>query len=209
MQRGTITRINQLLTFANILIASYLIVFPFIPQIDYLISQATDRTQGYVFNSALAQHNLDPTTFGTIADMLQPIPQENTLVIPQIGVNGLIYSGNSSNYLLQGIWHRPNTSTPDQGGNTVLVAHRFQYTTGPNTFYHLDKLKVGDQFAVFWEGKEYDYQVYATSIVSPMAHHIEADTDESILTMYTCTPLWTAQNRLVVRSKLLAEEPLK
>jgi len=79
-----------------------------------------------------------------------------------------------------------------------MVGHRFQYTTGPNTFYLLDKLSIGDEISVYWNKIKYRYSVSHISIVEPTQLEIEAATDYPILTLYTCTPLWTAKNRLVV-----------
>lgn len=109
---------------------------------------------------------------------------------------------------IKGIWRRPNTSSPDKAGNTVLVAHRFTYN-GPAVFYHLDLMKKGHRFAVFWDGKEYDYEVIETKIVEPTAIEIENNTKEPIMTLYTCTPMWTAKQRLVIVSKLISETPIQ
>lgn len=134
---------------------------------------------------------------------IQGIPMENTLVIPQIGVDGSVVEGTSIDVLKSGFWHRPNTSTPAKGGNTVIIGHRFLYKTGPKTFYGLDRLNEGDEFALFWEGKEYIYRVFEKKVIEPTEMSIEANTDEPMLTLYTCTPLWTAKQRLVVRAKPL------
>jgi sortase (surface protein transpeptidase) len=32
---------------------------------------------------------------------------------------------------------------------------------------------------------------------------VEAPTDEHILTLYTCTPLWSAKDRLVIKARLI------
>lgn len=97
-----------------------------------------------------------------------------------------------------GVWRLPYTSTPDKGGNTVLVGHRFTYTEPQGVFYFLDKIRVGDAITVYWQGKPYEYVVMSTSVVPPTDLAVEAQTTTPRLTLYTCTPLWTAQNRLIV-----------
>jgi len=162
---------------------------------------------GYQFDTQLSRKHYANQLADQSADQsatqpeLKPIPNDNFLIIPKIDVYGEVLVGDSINLLNSGIWHRPDTSTPPAGGNTVFVAHRFQYTTGPNTFYHLDKLAVGDEITVFWNGIEYDYSVIEVSVVSPDEVEIEYNTEEPIVTLYTCTPLWTATNRLVVKAK--------
>lgn len=135
------------------------------------------------------------------SDNPSSIPQRNVLLIPQIGVDGLVYEGTDPTVLNYGIWRRPNTSTPDKGGNTVFVAHRYLYTTGINTFYHLPKMEVGDEFVVFWEGQQYIYEVFTTETVLPTQTEIEENTQEPIVTLYTCTPLWSSEYRFVVKAR--------
>src|SRR5262249_42108620 len=105
--------------------------------------------------------------------------------------------------LFKGIWRRPKSSTPDQGGNTVLVAHRFLYTFGPNTFYNLDKVKVHDHFSVVWKKQRYYYEVTEIETVLPTDVTVEAQGPEPVVTLWTCTPVFIANKRLVVVGKLI------
>ncbi|HYF05404.1 MAG TPA: class E sortase, partial [Patescibacteria group bacterium] len=114
-----------------------------------------------------------------------------------------VWEGQTEATLLKGIWRIPYTSTPDKGGNTVFTAHRWLQTSGPKTFYHLDKVNVGDVIRVLWEGKEYKYAVVESRIVEKDEIDIEYNTLEPVLTLYTCTPLWTSSHRIVVRARLL------
>lgn len=141
-------------------------------------------------------------------EKVQPIiPKDNRLIITKIAVDAPITEGRNDSALKLGMWRRPLSSTPDKGGNTVITGHRFQYTSGPNTFFNLDKITVNDLIYVYWEGKEYIYEVYETSVVLPNKVDIENNTNESILTLYTCTPLWTSQKRLVVKALLQIPSP--
>ncbi len=130
---------------------------------------------------------------------------KNYLIIPSILVDSEINEGPDEKVLKNGVWRRPFTSVPSQGGNTVLVAHRFLYTNGPKTFYHLNKIKINDKIVIFWEGSEYEYRVSEVLEVGKDEVWVEDYSDEAILTLYTCTPLWTAEKRLVVRAKLLVK----
>lgn len=135
------------------------------------------------------------------------IPQDNRIIISKISVDASIVEGENELALDIGMWHLPDSSTPNKGGNTVITGHRFLYTSGPNTFFNLDKVTIDDTILVYWEGKEYKYKIYEITIVTPDRVDIEANTNESILTLYTCTPLWTNTKRLVIKAILQLENP--
>lgn len=170
----------------------YFITIGLLPEINLLIVKANDSTQGYVYKSyAASQQNISQ-------ENLKIPPIQNQLIIPKIYVNAIIWEGETEETLNSGIWRRPQSKTPDELGNMVLTGHRFQYTYGPNTFYHLDKLSVGDSFFIFWEGAEYNYRITEIKEVEPSEIYIESDTQDNRVTLYTCTPLYSAEKRLVV-----------
>jgi len=194
-------RINIFLISLIIIGLVYILAAPYLPHLNYLYKTKTDKSQGFVYDSEFARKKLQQDNVDL--SILKPKPTENTLVIPSIGVDARIYEGESTRALDRGIWRRPKSSTPDKGGNTVLTAHRFMYTQGPNTFYSLDKVKPGDTFIVFWNNEEYTYQVEEIKIVEPSEISVEDNTETSRLTVYTCTPLGTSEQRLVIISKKL------
>ncbi len=108
------------------------------------------------------------------------------------------FAGPDARTLNKGPWLRPQGSTPDKGGNTVIAAHRFTYSDREGDFYHLDKVRPGDEVGLFWKGVKYLYSVQAVKVVGPDAVEIEAPTDQPQLTLYTCTPLWLPKDRLVI-----------
>lgn len=124
----------------------------------------------------------------------------NYLIIPKIGVDiPIIDSDNSDLALSRGAWRMPETSTPDKGGNTVIAGHRFKYLPPNNlTFYLLDKLAKGDKMTIIWSGKTYNYKVAETKIVSPDEISVLDPTQETTLTLITCDPIFSEENRLVV-----------
>lgn len=179
---------NNFLTVIIVALALYVLVTPVLPQLNFWLKQRTGQ-----LSSSLPYSSDDKP--GT-----QPIPQDNRLVIPQLGLDDNIHEGKYADVLKQGLWRRPNTSTPDKGGNTVIVGHRFTYRS-PAVFYHLDKLKIDDKFAVYWQGQEYTYIVTDIKVVEPDQTEVEDDTPDPTLTLYTCTPLWTSKQRLVIIAK--------
>lgn len=178
-------RFNNFLTIVIIGLGLYLIIMPLLPQFSFWLKKRTGNISDTVAYSNDGKNGS------------KPIPQDNRLVIPQMGLDATVNEGKYANTLKHGLWRRPNTSTPDKGGNTVIVGHRFTYND-PAIFYHLDKVKEGDKFALFWQGKEYLYRVNEVRIVNPNQIEIEENTNEPTLTLYTCTPIWTAKQRLVL-----------
>src|SRR3989344_5893560 len=119
---------------------------------------------------------------------------QNMLYIRKIGVEINIVEGKNENALYQGAWRIPGTSEPGFGGNTVIGGHRWQFKPpSTRTFYNLDKLAVGDEIRVLWEGKEYAYKVRETKIVKPDQVEILENTNDNILTLFTCTPLFSTK----------------
>ena len=167
-----------------IALAVYIVMLPLLPTVSWWV-----HYQAPIISGA-------PTVDMSISTT------ENMLLIPSLGMKQAIYEGTSEITLGKGVWHRPLSSTPDKGSNTVLSGHRFTYS-GKSVFYYLDKVKIGDKIYVHWEGKQYMYQVTHMLEVSPENSNIEAPTNESMLTIYTCTPLWSAKNRLVLQASLV------
>jgi sortase A len=106
------------------------------------------------------------------------------------------------NILKNGIWRWPDSSTPDKGGNTVFLAHRFSYTGPHGAFYYLDKLRPNDEIGVTWNNKLYRYRVTSVTQVPPTDTAIEDNTPDARITLFTCTPLWHPVNRLVIVAEL-------
>lgn len=190
-------RFNDILSIVVVFVALYILVLPFVPQLTLWWQKRNDKTQGYVYQTRLTE---DPA----VEEVQAPIPEGKRLVLPTIQLDEEVHEGEKFWTLSKGLWRRPNTSTPDRGGNTVIVGHRFTYN-GPAQFYHLDKIQIGDKFPLYWEGVEYDYEVFDISVVSALEVSVESPTDDPILTIYTCTPLWSAKDRLVIKSRLLED----
>jgi len=172
--------------------------YPFWPLVSYHLGD-----QGAELNKLPT-----PTAYAEEEVLFQEEKEEitgNRLVIPKIGVNMPITGGNNDEYAWSlGAWIDPQTSTPDKGSNTALSAHRFQYRPpSSKTFYLLDKLEEGDEVVVYWEDKLYTYRVTGSSVVTPYAAEVLEPTDNSTITLITCTPLFSTKNRLVVTAELV------
>jgi sortase A len=108
-------------------------------------------------------------------------------------------------YLDKGPWNVYGTSTPDKGSNTVIAGHRFGFTSPYGPFYFLDKLETNDRITVDWKGTEYTYKVVGMETVPPTQVSIQDPTKNPTLTLFTCTPLWSAKDRLVVQADLVTK----
>ena len=193
----TLRRFNNALSVVVIVLGLYISLSPFLPQITYwLKDKSPEHSAPYA--GALAD------SVGSTSDSQKP--QDNRIVIPSIQVNEPVLEGGGIWVIHDGgTWRRPQTGNPKDGGNTVIVGHRF-YGNNISTFYHLDKVLVGQRLALYWEGTEYLYEVTESKVVEPTQIDIEAPTNEDQLTIYTCTPIWTAKQRLVIIAKPIPRE---
>jgi LPXTG-site transpeptidase (sortase) family protein len=181
-------RINDVLTVIVVLFGLYLMAAPFIPQVLWKLNPPS-----------LPEPQSQSATTAKHAD--KPVPSENLLIIPRLGMSETIHDGPSQSELNKGVWLVPNTSQPDKASNTVIIGHRFTYA-GPAVFYLLDKVQVGDQLIVDWHSKEYTYKVTTIREVEPSELSVQDPSSNPELTLYTCTPLWTSKHRLVLVAPL-------
>jgi LPXTG-site transpeptidase (sortase) family protein len=190
----SLRRANNVLFLLIVIINVYVIAAPLLPQVTYWWdSHHTQRQQ------QLQQLIQRPP--GKALAMAGP----NRLIIPAMMLNQQTLEGPESNWfdlLYKGVWRWPGSSTPDKGGNTVFLAHRFSYTGPRGAFYYLNKLQVGDTIGVVWGGRTYTYGVVRSQTVPPTDTAIEDNTSDSQITLFTCTPLWHPVNRLVVVATL-------
>lgn len=190
-------QVNNSLSVIAVFLGLYLLFSPFIPQLLFLFRDTSPAAIApYEGRLAQSNENNEP----------KPLPGDNRIVIPALSLNEPIKEGADISVIDNGgTWRRPQTSTPDQGGNTVIVAHRY-FASRASTFYHLDKITSSDRFAVYWDKQEYLYEVVSTEIVDASVTQVEDQTDVPTITLYTCHPLWTAEDRLVVVAHLIEEE---
>ena len=183
-------KINSGLSVVAVTFGLYLILFPFVPAIGYWIKSPEIKD-----NSIVQVADKESSSS-------KPISKNNLLEIPRLNMSETINTGTSVSELKKGAWQLPGTSTPDKKSNTVIVGHRFTYD-GPGVFYFLDKIQVNDRLNVSWQGKEYTYKVASIKVVPPSEVSVQAPTDKPQLTLYTCTPIYTATERLVITAPLV------
>lgn len=137
--------------------------------------------------------------------VIDPVLEElNTkLFINSINVEGIIFQGEDSNTMNKGFWHFPTSVYPGQKGNSVIIAHRYlKMPPAKDTFFNLDKVKGGDTVSISQDGAVYNYIVSEVKVVEKNDISVIQDSSEYQLTLITCTPLWSSDQRLVVIGKL-------
>lgn len=133
------------------------------------------------------------------------------LSVPKLGLENIPVPAGDSQVELdrEGIIRLKETGTPwEEGSNTVIVGHALGYlwTRTPYVFYELDQLKPGDEIIVTDQtGEEYAFKVYDRMTVRPEDYWVTYPVpDKTVISLQTCTPIPTFENRLIVRGELIS-----
>jgi sortase A len=91
------------------------------------------------------------------------------------------------------------------GSNTFITGHAlgFPRTRVPYAFYKLDKMRPGDEiFIDDAEGRRYTFRVYDLLTVEPDDYWVTYPVEGiTVVSLQSCTPIPTFENRLVVRGE--------
>lgn len=191
-----------ILELSAFVLLAYLIFMPIIPAAEY---QVKNFHNGLPESKDIEVVKKDTKKIITELPKNKDAVSPNRLIITKIGVNAPIVESKNSEYGLSlGAWHIPGSANPESSGNMVVTGHRFKYLPPSNlTFYLLDKIEVGDIVSVVWKDKTYYYKIRETKVVDKTDLSVEAKSDKAILTIYTCTPLYSTEKRLVVIGDLV------
>lgn len=108
------------------------------------------------------------------------------------------------NALEGGVVHYPSTVLPGQPGNSAFFGHSSNNIFNPGkykfAFVLLHTLTTGDIFYITYNGTAYAYQVFDREIVPPSQVSVLNDNKgkPATVTLITCDPPGTSNNRLVV-----------
>jgi sortase A len=146
---------------------------------------------------------------------LKPGDPIGRLRIPRVGVNRLVQQGvggrlamdpdGDSSLLHSGPVHYAVTPLPGAGEPFAVSGHR---TTYGAPFYKLDRLRKGDPIFVETPYGKFRYAVAKTTIVSPSDVSVLRDRGYGLV-LTTCTPPYSAKQRLIVWATLEKARPLK
>jgi len=148
------------------------------------------------------------------ADTSSPV----RLLIPSLGIDAVIkyvpFDGFS--WLISGLQNEiawmGDTSWPGLGSNTAMAGHVTLRNGADGPFRYLETLKNGDKLIVFTEQNMYTYQVQELKVVDDSAMSVVQPSENSILTLITCTGWDNALGhyikRLVVFAGLVDTQPI-
>ena len=183
----------------------------------FVFLQYNTQVVGF-FASFVSPGNVIPENIIVDESIDIPVDSEPKLIIPKINVSAPITYDVSNDQASQlkamenGVaWFGiPGASSkPGQVGNTVLSAHSTNniLETGDYKFLflHLPELKKGDTAYVNNDGVRYTYKVTKTEIVKPnQVDRLVYKTDVPVMTLITCVPIGTAENRLLVTAEQIS-----
>ena len=153
----------------------------------------------------------DPSQRASLQDGAEPAGGTMTLTVPKLGLEDIPVPTADSQVALdrEGIIRLEESGVPwEEGSNTFVVGHAlgFLWTRTPYVFYELNKLKPGDEIiAKDQAANEYRFEVYDRVTVKPedywVTHPLPGKTT---ISLQTCTPIPTFENRLIIRGELEA-----
>lgn len=152
-----------------------------------------------ISGESMLEESEDGNTFPEFGDKYAELKIESA------GIVTPIYVGDSEQILLQGTGQYYGSVFPGEKGNTVLVGHR------NSVFKTLGDAKIGDEIVMETTYGDYKYEIIETKITTGTDQSILAQTDESILTVYTCYPfdyIGHSPDRYSVIAKLVEGTPL-
>ena len=128
-----------------------------------------------------------------------PIVAIGEMEIPKIGLVHTIYEGVSLTVVNHGPGHWPGTPTPGGYGNMVFAGHR---TTYDHPFRNIDQLVEGDPILFRTDQGTFTYRVTRTEVVHWDDVWIVDQHPGRTLTIFTCHPIGSSAERLVVHAEL-------
>ncbi|MCB9789842.1 sortase [Candidatus Nomurabacteria bacterium] len=146
----------------------------------------------------------DPEPIDPRPEFNEDLPKQNRIIIPTLGIDSKIYGGTDSvKALNNGPWLIPDFARPDTfDGPVIIASHRWGgigWTAEEKTkksFLLLPELKKGDIIKIYWEQREYIYEVYKNS-ESTAINDYNAD-----LILYTCKLFIPSDQRILSYAKL-------
>jgi sortase A len=161
-------------------------------EINVFSDDSEDITQGYV--EYINESNQESSS------IIPSLPAVNAqLIIPSIKVEGGIVEGLDEETMNRGFWHYFSASPYHNKGNVVIIGHRYlKLPPNKDTFYHLDKVKKGDEIYIKTDDARFKYEVTEIKIINVADTSVVKQTEKAILTLITCHPLWTSKQRLVI-----------
>lgn len=139
-----------------------------------------------------------PTTGVTATTVPEPLLQGDAAAvidIDKIGLDEVVVEGVGVEELKKGVGHYPDTKMPGEKGNAALAGHR---TTYGHPFNRLDELTNGDMITITTKAGTFRYAVSEKKVVTPESIEVLDNSIDNRLTLTTCHPKYSAEQRLVI-----------
>lgn len=172
--------------------------------------------------------NIDPQNIIVDPNNSAPVSKESRLIIPKINVDIKVdYGAKNCNECKGGQLDAMKSgvayfgipganSKPGQLGNVPISGHSSNdvFADGSNEakfiFARLSALTKGDVFYLNYNGTRYTYNVTNTMVVLPNeVTKLQVGKSKAMATLITCTPLGTAEKRLLVFAEQVSPSPQK
>lgn len=123
------------------------------------------------------------------------------LTIERLDMKLPVVEGVTEELLKTALGHVPETAAIGDIGNAVIAGHR-SYTYGL-FFNRLGEVEIGDIICVTSaDGEVFTFEVFEIIEIEPDDQiAFVQSADSSIITLYTCTPIYKATHRLLVRAE--------
>lgn len=147
-------------------------------------------------------------SFSQLPELKAEVAEElfpSQVLIPSLGIDLPVFpaeaTGSKWEISEEGASYLLKSGIPGKPGNTVIYGHNKRNILGPVLW-----IKKGAEIKLKnKDGENFTYEVMETKIVSPEQVKVLAPTEETILTLYTCTGFLDSQ-RFVVVAKLQPEQ---
>jgi sortase A len=129
------------------------------------------------------------------------------IIIPRIGASFVVVKGTNTGDLERGPGIYPQTAFPGSGAATTAIAgHRTTYLA---PFRHIDSLRAGNRIRLNMPYARFTYTVIGHRVVAPGdVGAAIGPTPYTRLVLSACTPLFSAEKRLLVSALLTRIQPV-
>lgn len=128
------------------------------------------------------------------------------IVIPRVGANYVVVKGTDTEDLISGPGIYPETRFPGGQGTTAIAGHRTTYLA---PFREINLLRPGNHILLYMPYAHFTYTVVGQRVVWPTnVGAAVANVGYPRLVLSACTPLFTAEKRLLVYARLTRIVPV-
>ena len=163
---------------------------------------ATNLYTGYRQYSLETQFESEEHRRAYITRTIEPGEALTRIVIPELAVETIVVEGTTLSALQAGAGHYAGTALPCERGNAAIAGHRSTYG---KPFASIDDLEPGDAITLETPVGRCTYRVVGEPFITHPADFTVLEQGRgSFLTLTTCHPPGSAEERLIVRARLVS-----